>query len=56
MMTIKKQKTKKLRGDDHRTKRHYLRTVETKEAEKEIKDEVLQTQRGSTQRPSGISS
>jgi hypothetical protein len=54
-MTIKKQKTKKLRGDDHRTKKHYLREVETKEAEQEIKDEVLQNQRRSTKRIPGIS-
>jgi hypothetical protein len=29
----------------HRTKKHFLRKIEAEEAEKEIKDEILQDQR-----------
>lgn len=55
-MTLKKVKKTRYLTDEikvnhrdsfkgHRTKKHFLRKIEAEEAEKEIKDEILQDQR-----------
>lgn len=55
-MTLKKVKKTRFSTDEskhrepfkgHKTKKHFLRMIETQEAEEEIRDEVLQNQRRS---------